>query len=1265
MYHDDCMPGFYPPEPPPHQHGPNSPLQSYPIRSNCGCGEPMGGEGRCGEVCGPKGPADCAEHCTPVPPPIPPVRYVPGMNVQEQLCNMAERVNISINRWNQIQANCYQALDNVVGAAVNNDVYYSPDEVRFMEGYDEDSACSYSVVEAKAVDRAGKPILCHLRAAYNNETNSGARENITDVSFVTSAQVVITAVQATSTHWAGTTVFNCNPGNSAPDDTVWVCGWNRNGVLRFFRGDVGEDVMRQNRMVNCIGPVFPVIKDGKLFEEVVGSIGETKGAIQAIGWKPNGNKVFFSCGCYEQPGMTPNQVAIVLQRFGCKTAVITSYQYAPVNPQDATPIAGTESSITYDSTVIGVPGMTGGMTFLGKLTDAPIQWSVPANCANWVISKRPHRGWKNAFTTEVANVVQRLGNQENSMNSILGQLKVENDAISKLQYQVTQNTNNISDLTVTVNTFDTRITTLEGKMTTVENNVSKLQTDLAAEITTRQQQYAELKQADATERQERIAADNALDSAIKLETASRESADRVLQNNIDEEANIRKAEDNKLKAEIDSEATTRANADRNLQAAIEAEASARSTKDTQHEARMDAIEAQQQKDVDEINREIEGIKDGSSLPIATTTSVGVIKVGKNLTVGADGTLDAMAGEGSGDRVAQGPGISITETPDGTKVIGIDENVVVNTDELKAVEDRVESLETKQTDQAAKDAAQDEAIGDLTTRVTTVESDVTSIDNQIGSISTRIDGITNTITNITNGDGLPIASSTTLGAIKVGANLSISTDGVLSASAGEGQSGETVAAGTGIKVDHNTETNVATVSLSPDVQGDIASIPSLALRSDVEDLRTTVAGKANTSDLNAVKAVADKNKDDIAGLVTKVDGVETTANAAASGVSQLNSSVTALGNRVDNNTQNIDAVSSDVEELQQKAEQLRTDLESVDETATSAHQMAADAEAAAAGKVSKTGDTMTGPLVVNSDFTLLDVKFEVGADASGTPMLGLGAGVANNDVILNGIAIPIANNSAVNKSYVDAMEATLAENIQNVALTAETATTTADAAKTSADAAKITADNAMPKSGGDFTGLVGFLSTGSAGDVNPAIILRSQRSNGAANIRWDENVINFSQYVPNSGVSTVVLRGINDPVYNSDAVTKSYVDTIRSYIYNTESFTFAIRPSAITFNTGKATIKADRKFTLINIQLTFNGTTDIKQSAYFRLPIKIKSSPDLATYGGWSDNNASFRLEYIGLNNPLQFVLEMYNASSTNTYNAGVILPYNFSQLTFS
>ena len=1114
---------------------------------------------RPGFVPPPPPPENCPPP-TPVPPPIPPVRYVPGMNVQEQLGNMADRVNVAINRWNEIQRNCYQALDNVVGAAVNNDVYYAPDEVRYMEGYDENSGCNYAVVEARAVDRAGRPIFCHLRPAYNNETNSGAREPITDVSFVTSAQMAMTAVQATETRWKGTTVFNSNPGASTPDTTTWVAGWNRNGVLRFFPGDVSQDMLRQNRMVNCIGPVFPVLSDGQKYSAVLDSMGTTPGSVQAMGWKKNGNKVFFSCGCYDQPGMSPEQVAVVLQSMGCITAVITSYQTTAVTAWDANPIAGTESAMTYanDDTVISVPGMTGGMTFLGKLANAPLQWSIPQNCAAWYISKRSERGWRNSFTTEVANVVQRLGNQENSMSSILGQLEGENTAISKLQYDVQQNANDIAEVKSSVSGFDERISAVEEKtaaaeaaVATLTTQVNKLTTDLSAEVETRKQQFSTLQTGLANETAERQSADQALKASIDQEAATRKSQDTILQNNIDTEAAKRAEEDQKIIDQLKTEENTRATADRNLQQSIEAEQSARSTKDTELDAKIDAAIAQASKDNTELAQQVAEIQSGEGLPIASKSKLGAVKIGDNLVIASDGTLSAMAGGSGGDSIAAGNGIDITETQTGVKVVSIDGNTVATKDDVTAAQTKLEN----------DIATVDQKVDATNTAVDGLKSELETVKENQESGSTEIEDIKQNIADIESGAKLPVATADTLGGVKIGANLSISEDGVLSATgggSGETQDPTQVAQGDGISVEYAENTNTYSVSLAQSTKDKLAEVDAVK-----------ASGEANADAIASAQG-------DIAQLQEKASDTETEIAAIKEDVTDNETAIAKNAKDISDTNAVVQAVNTATVKAQGDATKALEEVVLAEASASAAQQDAEKAQETADSKVAKTGDTMSGPLTLAGAKLLLadaqgNVIGEIGATEGGILTLQTSEGAS---ATLRGIATPTNASDATNKAYVDSEVGAVLDAAQEAQTQASEASEKAVAAQSAANAAKTAAENAQAsadainpdnfvKKTGDV--MSGSLTTGSEytatlgnGGVNVATGSRTLSGIGYINstqgvvriavanspklaLSLSNNMLSLQAASQDYTSKNFILSGLKDPVSANDAANKAYVD----------------------------------------------------------------------------------------------------------------------------
>ena len=467
-------------------------------------------------------------------PPVPTV--IEGSSLYEAMGKVIERTNMCINQWNCISKNCYEAMNACVAAARSNDVYYDDCEVNYQEGYDTTEGCAYAIVEKKAVDRKGKPIFVSLAPAYDNTTNSGVEQGIFDMSFIKSANVIMTAVQAGSDKWFGPAMYRgaAIPGESNPDGYVY--GFNRHGALRYFKGDVTETTLCQNQMVDVIGGCVPIIYDSKIIDGVEAMT--QKQAVCAIGFNcGTGSVFFFSCSAQNQPGMGIASVARILQGYGCTTAVVTS---ATTN----------------------TPAATGeGMLYMGQMTTDPVNAKEPKNLAYWVISKCPN--FNNAFQKEVADLVQTTG--RNAWETYL--LGVQ---IQSFDDRITQNAKDIAAeierATAAEEALDQKIeaetdraeaaedaldkkidaeterataaeTALDNKIVAETNRATaaenKIASDLQAEVTRATTRETQIQAALDAEIQARIAADNDLINAIEQEVLARKAADVALENQID------------------------------------------------------------------------------------------------------------------------------------------------------------------------------------------------------------------------------------------------------------------------------------------------------------------------------------------------------------------------------------------------------------------------------------------------------------------------------------------------------------------------------------------------------------------------------------------------------------------------------------------------------------------------------------------------------------------------------------------------------------
>lgn len=509
---------------------PNNPYQDdCRPKPDCGCTPPP-------TVCPPQKPPVC-QPPQPVMGQIPPVpTVIEGSSLYEAMGKVIERTNMCINQWNCISKNCYEAMNACVAAARSNDVYYDDCEVNYQEGYDTTEGCAYAIVEKKAVDRKGKPIFVSLAPAYDNTTNSGVEQGIFDMSFIKSANVIMTAVQAGSDKWFGPAMYRgaAIPGESNRDGYVY--GFNRHGALRYFKGDVTETTLCQNQMVDVIGGCVPILYDGKVIEGVEAMT--QKQAICAIGFNcGTGSVFFFSCSAQNQPGMGIASVARILQGYGCTTAVVTS---ATTN----------------------TPAATGeGMLYMGQMTTDPVNAKEPKNLAYWVISKCPN--FNNAFQKEVADLVQTTGRNAwetyllgvqiqsfddritQNAKDIAAEIERATAAEEALDQKIEAETNRAEAAedaldkkidaeteraTAAETALDNKIVAETNRATAAEN---KIASDLQAEVTRATTRETQIQAALDAEIQARIAADNDLINAIEQEVLARKAADVALENQID------------------------------------------------------------------------------------------------------------------------------------------------------------------------------------------------------------------------------------------------------------------------------------------------------------------------------------------------------------------------------------------------------------------------------------------------------------------------------------------------------------------------------------------------------------------------------------------------------------------------------------------------------------------------------------------------------------------------------------------------------------
>lgn len=596
----------------------------------------------------PPAPPQPGQFCPAPPPglkPIPPIPSVcEGESLYEAMNAQIQRTNACIQQWNYISRNCYQAMNACVEAARSNDVYYDDCEVHYEEGYDENEGCAYAIVRKNAVDRNNQPIFVKLVPAYKNTTNSGVKQNIFDVSFIESANLIITAVTPQQASWYGPAMWKGQPipgedqnimqpiegQDPSPQlfNTGWVYGFNRHGWLRVFASTATETDLCQNGMVDVLGSCWPILINGELTDAAKDLT--TKAAIQAIGFnKGTGAVFFFSCSVQDQPGMTGVSVAKLLQGYGCTTAVITSMLDASIKD------------------------MSGGMMYMGQMTTVTNGGQTPENLAYWVITKRP--GFKNAFQKEIADLVQTTG-QNAWKNYLLG---------------------------VQIQDFDDRIAentkAIKAEQERAMQAESWLQENINKEVNRAMQAEAWLQENINTEVNRATAAEQKLDEKIDAETSRAQDAETQLnQKIIDETTRAKAAEaelaqdiqaeklramnrENEIQEALDKEIRERIAADNDIINSIEQEVLARRAADTALENKIDAVKNALSIDIQNLENTINGITGGQTalpyLKLTGGTMSGNITMSGNTTVilgrGPTGEMDAATKKYVDDAIAGG------------------------------------------------------------------------------------------------------------------------------------------------------------------------------------------------------------------------------------------------------------------------------------------------------------------------------------------------------------------------------------------------------------------------------------------------------------------------------------------------------------------------------------------------------------------------------------------------------------------------------------
>lgn len=480
-------------------------------------------------------PDDCPSFPQPCPPPAcPPIPGCPpapsvveGQSLYEAVNSLTNRVNVCINTYNDVIAQCYKTLRNMEKAAEENGAYYGPHEVWVEAGYSAEASANYKIIHKACVDRNGEPIRIRLHLAYGNTTNSSIEQDLSSASKTLYADKIMIAQsvksQAGTEGWYGNVFYNGAPLPSTVNTVtskLYTMGFTRGGTMKVYSNSVEPEMMMKDEIVDAMGVSGVLIQNGAITEDSwQNTIPDYNSPISRVcmGQKRDTKEVIIltvgDLNAGDTSRMTSKQCAEILAGYGCDIAVELCEGY--VSGEGTYPVGG--SGAMDKGNLMYLPQTDGGQ--LTRMPTAYAFWYISRNCY-----------YRNDYDRELAELIQN--NAINSWLIYLNKINIDKNA-EGLKEALAQIAQEIIDR---------------------ENADKQLQANIDAEAEARE------------------AADTQLQNNIDAEEAAREAADTTLQNNINKEIQDRQNADTaletKLQANIDAEAKARQDADTALQTSI-------------------------------------------------------------------------------------------------------------------------------------------------------------------------------------------------------------------------------------------------------------------------------------------------------------------------------------------------------------------------------------------------------------------------------------------------------------------------------------------------------------------------------------------------------------------------------------------------------------------------------------------------------------------------------------------------------------------------
>ena len=537
------------------------------------------------------------DYCKPPVPAMPPVpSVVEGESLYEAVNNCIDRVNVCMDTYNDVMAECYKTLHNLQRAAEENGAYYGPADVWTEEGYDADSSAKYFIIHKKHIDRRGQPIFMELGLAYDNATNSKIEQSIFSASKVKFADKIVIAQPKTEKGWYGKAIWHGAPIQADPAANLWTVGFTRGGFMRVYSNGTSVDTMLKDTVENAMGCAGVLIQDGAVTSEMY----------------------------YNQIPDYDTQTSRVIMGQNIATGevlILVTGHENDVNAKGMTSIAAANILLQRGATIAVelCEGESAAACDKGQLMFTPESKTVPTAYCFWYITRR--RFYKNDYERELAELMQNYG--QCIWEGYLNGEKIQ-DIADDLAAEIDRAQNAENNLDAAIKAEQARAEAAEGQLNTkIEAETTRaeaaekaLDAKITAETERAEAAEADLQEQITNEVNRATAAEANLQEQITEEVTRAKAREDEIAGDLADEVNRATLEENRLNGLITTETQRAKDAEAVLQTNIDNEQQAREDADTALGGRIDDLSSDVTQQITDFKTEVNGKLDSMESTIS-------------------------------------------------------------------------------------------------------------------------------------------------------------------------------------------------------------------------------------------------------------------------------------------------------------------------------------------------------------------------------------------------------------------------------------------------------------------------------------------------------------------------------------------------------------------------------------------------------------------------------------------------------------------------